>query len=139
MNLKRGKLSLNEEIYYKEAFKRNIGLLSEEEQKKLRRSRVAIAGLGGVGGVHASTLARLGIGKFNIADFDKFELVNFNRQVGATMGSIGKSKTATIKKMLKDINPFAEIKVFPEGINNKNIDSFLDGVDVVLDGLDFLL
>ena len=55
---------------YNEAFSRNIGLLTLEEQDKLRRSHVAIAGMGGVGGVHVITLSRTGIGNFTIADPD---------------------------------------------------------------------
>ena len=69
---------------YQEAFARHLGLFNPEEQKRLRSSRVAIAGMGGVGGIHLITLARLGIGAFHIADPDHFELVNFNRQYGAT-------------------------------------------------------
>ena len=64
---------------YNVAFSRNIGWLTPDEQTKLRNSRIAIAGLGGVGGSHLLTLARLGIGKFNIADFDRFELHNSKR------------------------------------------------------------
>jgi tRNA A37 threonylcarbamoyladenosine dehydratase len=77
---------------YHEAFSRNIGWVTEAEQATLRRSRVAIGGLGGVGGVHLLTLARLGVGRFSIADFDVFEIANFNRQVGATMATLKSSK-----------------------------------------------
>lgn len=55
---------------YHRAFSRNIGWITEHEQSTLRDKRVAIAGMGGVGGFHLLTLARLGIGKFNIADLD---------------------------------------------------------------------
>ena len=68
---------------YHEAFSRNIGLVTLEEQERLRRSHVAIAGMGGMGGVHLITLARAGIGSFAIADPDCFELANMNRQYGA--------------------------------------------------------
>jgi tRNA A37 threonylcarbamoyladenosine dehydratase len=71
---------------YHEAFSRNIGLFTVEEQEKLRRSRVAIAGMGGVGGVHLVTLARTGIGNFTIADPDRFELANMNRQWATEKG-----------------------------------------------------
>ena len=77
---------------YADAFSRNIGWVTKEEQGTLRKKRVAIAGMGGVGGIHLLTLARLGIGSFYIADFDEFEVHNFNRQVGATMSSIGRPK-----------------------------------------------
>lgn len=55
---------------YDAAFSRNIGWVTEQEQERLKNCRVAIGGLGGVGGVHLLTLARLGIGKFSVADFD---------------------------------------------------------------------
>ena len=71
---------------YNLAFSRNIGWLTAAEQETLRRKRVAIAGLGGVGGVHMLTLTRLGIGGFNISAFDEFDVPNFNRQAGAMMG-----------------------------------------------------
>lgn len=67
---------------YDAAFERNVGWLTEAEQLALRGMRIALAGMGGVGGVHMITLARLGVGAFNIADFDRFDVPNFNRQYG---------------------------------------------------------
>jgi len=122
---------------YSRAFSRNIGWLTIEEQAVLRRSRAAIAGLGGVGGPHLLTLARLGVGKFNIADFDKFELQNFNRQVGATTSTRGLPKTEVMSRMARDINPELEVTAFPEGVTVGNVDEFLRDVDVYVDGLDF--
>ena len=124
---------------YNTAFSRNIGWVTEDEQERLRNCRVAIAGLGGVGGVHLLTLARLGIGKFNVADFDKFDFVNFNRQVGATMSSIDRPKIEVLEEMARDINPELELRLFPEGLSTTNLDEFLDGVDVYVDGLDFFV
>jgi len=83
---------------YNEAFARTLGWVTEAEQSQLRQRRVAIAGLGGVGGVHLLTLTRLGIGKFNIADNDRFELVNFNRQAGATVDSIGRPNVSPTRR-----------------------------------------
>jgi molybdopterin/thiamine biosynthesis adenylyltransferase len=123
--------------FYEEAFKRNIGLFSEEEQKKLKGSRVAIAGLGGVGGVHLVTLARMGLGKFHIADLDTFETANINRQYGAMSRTLGKLKTEVMGEAVLEINPEAEIESFSEGVTEKNVDNFLDGVDVAIDGIDF--
>src|SRR6478672_10080770 len=90
---------------YRQAFARNIGWVTEDEQALLRGKRVAIAGGGGVGGVHLLTLARLGVGAFHIADLDRFELANFNRQVGATIGTLGRSKVDVLAEMAADINP----------------------------------
>ena len=81
---------------YEEAFSRNLGWLTEWEQQALRYKRIAIAGMGGVGGFHLLTLVRFGVGVFNIADGDAFDLVNFNRQAGATLESIGHSKVAVM-------------------------------------------
>lgn len=122
---------------YERAFSRNLGLVQPEEQTKLRHSRVAIAGLGGVGGVHLTTLARMGIGSFHIADFDRFEMQNFNRQAGALMSTLGEEKTTVMEAMARDINPDLVLKSFREGITEANIADFLKGVDVVVDGLDF--
>ena len=122
---------------YNDAFSRNIGWVTEAEQQRLRKSRVAIGGLGGVGGVHLLTLARLGVGRFTIADFDVFDIVNFNRQVGATMESLHQPKSDVLADMARSINPEVDLRIFPVGIQPENLDAFLDDVDVYVDGLDF--
>lgn len=122
---------------YHEAFSRNIGWVRPVEQEVLRRKRVAIAGMGGVGGSHLLTLTRLGIGSFHVADFDVFAQVNFNRQAGASMASVGKPKVDVMAEMARSINPEIELVKFPEGVTDQNLDEFLDDVDVYVDGLDF--
>jgi molybdopterin/thiamine biosynthesis adenylyltransferase len=122
---------------YEEAFARNIGWVTKAEQARLRGKRVAIAGGGGVGGVHLMTLARLGIGSFHIADFDSFDYVNFNRQVGANVSTLGQPKAAVMARMARDVNPELDIKIFDKGIDADNLPAFLDGVDLYVDGLDF--
>lgn len=128
---------MGKEFDYESAFSRNIGWVTEAEQVTLRRKRVAIAGMGGVGGVHLLTLARLGIGAFNIADFDTFDIVNFNRQAGATMSSLGRPKVEVLAEMALDINPELDIRRFAQGVSADNLDEFLDGIDLYVDGLDF--
>lgn len=123
---------------YSQAFSRNIGWVTDAEQLILKGKRVAIAGMGGVGGFHLLTLARLGIGHYHISDFDRFELVNFNRQVGAYVSTLGLSKADTLKRMAQDINPEATVRVF-DRLSPDNIDAFLDGVDLYIDGLDFFV
>ena len=122
---------------YDKVFSRNIGWISEAEQSALRRKRIAIAGMGGVGGFHLLALARLGIGNFNIADLDVFEIENFNRQVGASMSSIGRAKVDILTGMTLDINPQIDLKLFSQGIDANNLDDFFRGVDLYVDGLDF--
>jgi molybdopterin/thiamine biosynthesis adenylyltransferase len=122
---------------YENAFARNIGWVTHAEQSVLRGKRVAIAGLGGVGGVHLLTLARLGIGNFHVADFDTFDVANFNRQVGATVSTLGQPKAEVLVRMARDINPEINIVSFPGGVNDDNLLDFLLGVDLYVDGLDF--
>ncbi len=124
---------------YYQAFSRNLGWITEDEQEMLRGKRVAIAGLGGVGSAHVITLARIGIACFNLADFDSYEIVNFNRQFGATMRSLGRPKVDVNSEMALDINPEADIRRFPSGVDAQNVDEFLDGVDLFVDGLDFFV
>ena len=122
---------------YSAAFARNTGWVTKQEQSVLRSKRVAIAGLGGVGGSHLLTLTRLGIGSFVLADYDSFEIANFNRQAGASLSTLGRKKTDVLLEQALDINPGLDLKVFPEGVNNQNADNFLSGVDLYLDSLDF--
>lgn len=124
---------------YDDAFSRNIGWVTEWEQLQLKTKKVAIAGLGGVGGVHLMTLARLGIGAFHVADLDTFEVVNFNRQVGASMSTVGRPKASVMADMAVDLNPELSVRQFPDGVNDANLDDFLDGVDLFVDGLDFFV
>lgn len=130
-------LAKNSDSYqYNKAIERNIGLCSEFEQTLLRNAVIGIAGVGAVGGNNLITLARMGVGNFKIADPDIFEDVNLQRQAGAFISSLNQSKVVVMSAMVTDINPLAEVEIFPEGINEKNIDEFLVGVDVVLDGID---
>lgn len=122
---------------YTEAFSRNIGWVTEAEQAVLRSKRIAIAGLGGVGGSHLLTLSRLGIGNFNLSDLDSYELANFNRQAGAGMRHLNRPKLDVMTELGLDINPELNIGHFPEGVNEANVDAFLEGVDLYVDALDF--
>lgn len=124
---------------YSQAFSRNIGWITEAEAQILRSKRVAIAGLGGVGGYHLLTLLRLGITRFHVAEFDEVELANFNRQACAGISKIGHKKIDVMREMALDINPEAELKLFEEGICEENIANFLAGVDLYVDGLDFFV
>ena len=124
---------------YDRAFSRNIGWVTRDEQQRLRRARVAVAGLGGVGGAHVLTLSRLGIANFNIADFDEFDVHNMNRQAAAFMSSMGRPKIEVVAEMARDINPESDIRLFRDGVTDANLDDFLKDVDVYVDSLDFFV
>ncbi len=121
---------------YEVAFARNLGWVSPQEQEKIKNSKIAIGGLGGVGGDEAIALARIGFQNFHIADLDDFDYSNFNRQSGANIETVGKPKADITAKEMKKINPNMNIKIFSEGANRDNIDEFLDGVDIYVDSLD---
>lgn len=124
---------------YHTAFSRNIGWLTQEEQQRLRGKRVAIAGLGGVGGRHLLTLTRLGVGGFSIADPDTFDVANFNRQLGADMTSVGRPKLEVMAEQALAVNPELALRRYAEGVTGDNLAQFLDGVDLYVDGLDFFV
>ena len=128
---------MKEAYDYHVAFSRNIGWVTETEQAVLKTRRVAIAGLGGVGGSHLLTLTRLGIEKFSISDLDTFELANFNRQAGASLRHIDQPKVDVLAELALDINPNLDIRLYPKGVNRENLDEFLKDVDLYVDGLDF--
>ncbi|MFV0348158.1 MAG: ThiF family adenylyltransferase [Halodesulfovibrio sp.] len=125
--------------YAVEAFSRSIGFLDAADLERLSRARVAVPGLGGVGSAHVATLARLGIGAFHLADMDIYNPVNMNRQHGARVNTWGCSKLDTVAQDVTAINPFVELELFPNGLTASNLDAFLQGVDVVIDGLDFFV
>jgi molybdopterin/thiamine biosynthesis adenylyltransferase len=122
---------------YDQAFSRHLGLINRDEQARLRGSRVAILGMGGVGGIHLMTLTRLGIGSFHIADPDRFELANFNRQLGASLPTLGRNKAEVMAEQARAINPELDLRVFPEKVTRQTVAEVLDGVDVLVDGIDF--
>lgn len=126
----------DKDAFFREAFSRNRGLLSPEDQEKIRCSMVAIAGLGGVGGNYVISLARLGVGNFSIADPDFFEIANINRQAGAKIKTLGRKKAEVMEEMIKEVNPFVNVRSFSSSIDEKNADEFLEGCNLLLDGID---
>lgn len=93
--------------------------------------------MGGVGGIHLVTLGRLGIGKFTIADFDCFDVANFNRQYGAKVNNLGRSKVHVMADEIRQINPEIDLRIFPEGVAEGCVDEFLADADLLVDGIDF--
>ena len=116
---------------------RNIGVISSKEQKKLRSSCVAVAGCGGMGGVSAEQLVRLGIGHVKIADFDNFETHNLSRQVCSTTSTLGQHKAEVLGRHLRDINPELKLEIFKQGVRPENAEKFVDGSEIAIDGIDY--
>lgn len=120
---------------YSEAFSRNLGWFRPEDQKLLSEKRIAIPGLGGVGGHHLHNFLRLGFTKFNLADPDYFEVKNFNRQFSSNCETIGRSKVDVLAEEARKINPECDLKLF-NGVTPENMLEFLKDVDIVVDALD---
>lgn len=120
-------------------FLRTQMLLGKEAMEKLENSRVAVFGIGGVGGYVCEALIRSGVGKFELIDSDKVDITNINRQIIATTKTIGMYKTDVMKERMLDINPNAEITVrncffLPDNANEfpfENYDYIVDAVDTV--------
>lgn len=125
-------------IKYGEIYKRNIGLYTHEEQQRLRESVVAIAGVGGVGSYQAVALARQGVGELRIMDPGVFDEPDLNRQYGAMMSTIGENKATATAKILKDINPYLEIKTYTKAAESREeIEAFIHGAALVIDAIDY--
>lgn len=120
-----------------EQFDRNLGFISQAEHEHLQNSVVSIAGAGGDGGELAITLAQLGVGKIRIADPEVFEVNNLNRQAGASYKTIGRNKAEVIAEMIKDINPYAEVEIFTDGVTPDNIEEFIKGSNLVIDETEY--
>src|SRR6185436_6607028 len=78
-------------------------------------------------------------GQFSLADFDSFEVQNFNRQAGATLNTLGRAKLDVMSEMAASINPNVEIRSFRDGVHEDNVEAFLDDADLYIDGLDFFV
>jgi molybdopterin/thiamine biosynthesis adenylyltransferase len=120
---------------YDEMTLRNLGFVNEAEQDRIRNSRVFVCGTGGMGGACLQTLVRAGVGSVEIADMDRFEVSNFNRQVFSDLESVGKEKAASTEERLKKINPDLELRSHAGNWTEK-IDEILDRCKVVINGMD---
>lgn len=121
---------------YKEATCRNIGILSEKDQETLSKVRVAVPGVGGLGGTQVMIMTRLGIKNFNLADYDKYDVSNFNRQYGATVDTIGSPKIEVMANHVKSVHPDSDITYFYDGITEENVEQFVASADFIFDAID---
>ncbi len=122
---------------FEDLFSRNVGILSTEELYLLRESKVALAGVGGVGGVQLVSMARTGISHFSIADPELFQPPDINRQYGASLPTLGLKKVEVMKDIVLNINPEATLDILPQGITRGNIDHFLEDADIVIDSIEY--
>lgn len=118
-------------------FSRTQLLLGEESMKKLTDMRVAVFGIGGVGGYVCEALVRTGIGHFDLIDDDKVCLTNLNRQIIATRKTVGLYKADVMKERMLEINPNVEVNVYKCFFLPENADEFpFADYDYVIDAVD---
>ena len=116
---------------------RSIALLGEDAITKLKKCRVAVFGVGGVGSYTVETLARAGIGAIDLIDSDTFNVTNINRQLYATHKTIGKYKVDVAKNRILDINPDCKVTVNKTFYLPQNSDTFdLSVYDYIVDAID---
>ena len=133
---------LNEKVYQERVsrsgcFLGNSLLEQVANQAKLSNAVVGVAGAGGIGGAVALGLARLGVRHIKIADPDSFEISNINRQLGASLETVGRNSALVVAELVHQLAGDVTIEVFPEGIQKHTADAFVEGCDLVLDQMDF--
>ena len=118
-------------------FSRTEIMIGSEGMEKLLNARVAVFGIGGVGGHTVEALARSGVGTLILVDNDTVSLTNINRQSIAYHSTVGKYKTHVMKERIQDINPSAEVITFETFVLPENLESlFVKKIDYIIDAID---
>ena len=118
-------------------FSRTQLLIGEEAIQKLAKSRVAVFGIGGVGGYVCEALVRSGVGAFDLVDDDKVCLTNLNRQIIATRKTVGKYKVEVMKERMLEINPDVDVRTYQCFFLPENADDFpFEEYDYIVDAVD---
>lgn len=112
-------------------------LIGQEALDKLSESKVVVFGIGGVGSFTVEALARAGVGKLVLVDDDEVCLTNINRQIHATLKTVGKPKVQVMKERISEINPKCEVDIFQTFVKKENIDEIIGSdTDYVVDAID---
>lgn len=111
-------------------------LIGSDMLKKMEKSKIAVVGVGGVGGHATISLARAGVENFKLVDYDEISSSNVNRQVVANNKTIGRAKVDVLKEMILDINDRAQVEVFKEWLTKENVGRLVENSDFVIDAID---
>ena len=118
-------------------FERSELLLGEDGMERLSKARVAVFGIGGVGGHACEALARCGVGELHLFDNDRVSVSNINRQIVALHSTVGRYKTHVMKERIEDINPLARVVTYEAFYLPENADEYdLSQYDFVIDAID---
>ncbi len=120
-----------------EFLSRTERMIPKEDLDKLKNKSILVFGLGGVGGACVESLVRAGIGKVGLVDGDEYEITNVNRQIFATMKTLGMRKVDACEERLLDINPDLKIKIYDLFISDENINEIdFENYDYIVDAID---
>jgi tRNA A37 threonylcarbamoyladenosine dehydratase len=120
-------------------FARTKQLLGPENMEKIRKAKVAVFGLGAVGSFVVEALARTGVGRLVLVDFDRVEVSNINRQLPALHSTIGREKTGLVRERIADINPQCRVECRNSFVNADSLGKLLTkDMGVVVDAIDGL-
>ncbi|MFW6017018.1 MAG: HesA/MoeB/ThiF family protein [bacterium] len=117
-------------------YNKNKNLISKEEQKVLKNSKVCVLGCGGLGGYIIEFLTRIGIGNISVVDGDSFDVTNLNRQLLATENNIKKNKAIEAAKRAELVNSEVKVKPICEFVSEENATDILEEHDIIIDALD---
>tara|TARA_B100000989_G_scaffold150167_1_gene111960 strand:- start:450 stop:1172 length:723 start_codon:yes stop_codon:yes gene_type:complete len=121
------------ERYSRQIILKDIGI---NGQKKLKKSKILIVGLGGLGCPAAEYLSRAGVGTIGLIDYDKVSLSNIHRQSIFTVGDIKKHKVDVVKQKIKKVNSKIIVKIYKKKVDNFNIKKIIKSFDIIIDGTD---
>lgn len=127
-------LSTKEKTFY--AAHLNIPDVGEAGQNKLRKAKVLLVGVGGLGSPAAYYLAAAGVGTLGIVDFDTVEISNLHRQILHSIETVGQLKTKSAKNRLAALNPNITVNTYPEKLTDQNAKRFFKPYDIIIDGSD---
>jgi molybdopterin/thiamine biosynthesis adenylyltransferase len=129
------RMSSNIETYLERTNRNHFWLGGEVAQKNVKKLKIAVAGLGGMGSHISELLARMGVGEIRISDPDTIDVSNINRQVIANFETVGMEKREALEMELRRIAPDCIIRSYP-GVNSENVDEFIEGCDAIVDEID---
>lgn len=129
-----------DEALYWERVDRNLGWLGDspaEQRERQERLRDAVVGTGGIGGAVATRLVRMGARHLKLADPDDFDITNIQRQLGASVETVGRNKAEVVAELAFDLSRDVDIEVYPQGITPESAEQFMAGCDYVMDQMEF--
>jgi len=129
-------INVSEEEFYEMLWFRSSMIFTDQERERIKNAHVAVIGVGGTGGIASEQLIRGGVAHLTLVDPDTFEMTNINRQHFCTISTLGMKKVIAAKERLLDVNPFATITTYEEGINKENAQEIVSGVDFIIDASD---